>query len=193
MSVGTVIVAILEGPSGTGIAIVPSWTCAGAELGACCRVLVGAPISSSSPSSRSHSPLSCPAILSGSARLASANVGARENPRDCGSGVNGLMRGEWMGPGASLYNLVHGVRSPDSPPAHYTTVHTVLTLCVKWDTVLGWQEVLMPKVMAETLLCNRCGHLWRPHKDNPNPLKCANPDCRSVYWDRERRQPKVTA
>jgi DNA-directed RNA polymerase subunit RPC12/RpoP len=32
-------------------------------------------------------------------------------------------------------------------------------------------------------ICLRCGHNWRPRKDDP-PVQC--PRCRSPYWDRER-------
>ena len=32
-------------------------------------------------------------------------------------------------------------------------------------------------------ICLRCGHNWRPRKDDP-PVQC--PKCRSPYWDRER-------
>ena len=32
-------------------------------------------------------------------------------------------------------------------------------------------------------ICLRCGHNWRPRKDDP-PVQC--PSCRSPYWDRER-------
>ena len=33
-------------------------------------------------------------------------------------------------------------------------------------------------------ICLRCGHNWRPRKDDP-PVQC--PRCRSPYWDRERQ------
>ena len=33
-------------------------------------------------------------------------------------------------------------------------------------------------------ICLRCGHNWRPRKDDP-PVQC--PRCRSPYWDRERK------
>ena len=31
--------------------------------------------------------------------------------------------------------------------------------------------------------CKRCGHVWRPRRDEP-PVQC--PDCRSPYWDKEK-------
>jgi rubrerythrin len=32
-------------------------------------------------------------------------------------------------------------------------------------------------------ICLRCGHNWRPRKDDP-PVQC--PNCKSPYWDKEK-------
>jgi predicted Zn-ribbon and HTH transcriptional regulator len=34
--------------------------------------------------------------------------------------------------------------------------------------------------------CSRCGHKWVP-KGLTRPKRCANPKCRSPYWDIEKR------
>ncbi len=33
--------------------------------------------------------------------------------------------------------------------------------------------------------CNRCGYKWVPRSEK-KPLNCANPKCRSPYWDKQR-------
>ena len=38
--------------------------------------------------------------------------------------------------------------------------------------------------------CERCGYQWHTSTDRI-PGTCANPKCRSPYWDRPRRVPKV--
>jgi len=40
-------------------------------------------------------------------------------------------------------------------------------------TISGWR-------------CLRCGHEWVP-RSKDKPRSCANPKCRSVYWDRPRK------
>lgn len=38
----------------------------------------------------------------------------------------------------------------------------------------------------EQRTCSRCDFTWYPRTPNP-PHTCANPACRSPYWDRPRR------
>jgi len=33
--------------------------------------------------------------------------------------------------------------------------------------------------------CNRCGHRWAG--GDPPPKRCANPECRSPYWNKKRK------
>ena len=45
------------------------------------------------------------------------------------------------------------------------------------------------------LTCKRCGYSWhnRLYTENGSPLKpvaCANPKCRSPYWDRDKKVKK---
>jgi predicted Zn-ribbon and HTH transcriptional regulator len=37
--------------------------------------------------------------------------------------------------------------------------------------------------------CFRCGYVWV--SKNKHPAHCANQRCKSPYWDRPRRHPKV--
>jgi len=37
--------------------------------------------------------------------------------------------------------------------------------------------------------CKRCGYEWAGRQGRPEPKTCANPKCRSPYWDRERTKP----
>lgn len=37
------------------------------------------------------------------------------------------------------------------------------------------------------LECKRCGHRW-PQRGAEAPRSCANPRCRSPYWNKERRK-----
>lgn len=34
--------------------------------------------------------------------------------------------------------------------------------------------------------CKRCGYSWVPRTEEI-PITCANPDCRSPYWNKERK------
>lgn len=43
--------------------------------------------------------------------------------------------------------------------------------------------------MIIVLKCNRCGHEW-PQRGKEAPKSCANPKCRSPYWNRERKVKK---
>ena len=36
--------------------------------------------------------------------------------------------------------------------------------------------------------CKRCGYVWTQRLED-DPKRCANPSCRSVYWDTEYRHP----
>ncbi len=38
----------------------------------------------------------------------------------------------------------------------------------------------------DELTCLRCGHKWKPRNNQP-PKVCPNPDCKSPYWDRPRK------
>jgi predicted Zn-ribbon and HTH transcriptional regulator len=39
------------------------------------------------------------------------------------------------------------------------------------------------------LKCKRCGYEWIP-RSYEKPNRCANPKCRSPYWDKDRRVKK---
>lgn len=39
---------------------------------------------------------------------------------------------------------------------------------------------------SDELTCLRCGHKWKPRSDE-RPTVCANPDCKSPYWDKPRK------
>ncbi|VVB70010.1 Uncharacterised protein [uncultured archaeon] len=39
------------------------------------------------------------------------------------------------------------------------------------------------------LTCLRCGFKWHQQKDTL-PVTCANPKCKSPYWNKPRRKPK---
>ena len=45
----------------------------------------------------------------------------------------------------------------------------------------------MPKttITFDAWKCLRCDYVWKG-KTNEKPLRCANPNCGSVYWDRPR-------
>ena len=38
------------------------------------------------------------------------------------------------------------------------------------------------EIMGYKLTCTRCGYSWSP-KGNNLPKTCANPKCKSPYWD----------
>ena len=38
--------------------------------------------------------------------------------------------------------------------------------------------------MIASVTCLRCGYRWYPHTSR-TPIRCANPKCRSPYWNRE--------
>ncbi len=42
------------------------------------------------------------------------------------------------------------------------------------------------KVRLRELECKRCGYKWTPRTDDVRT--CPNPNCRSVYWDKERER-----
>jgi len=49
----------------------------------------------------------------------------------------------------------------------------------------------MQKRVIEKLHCKRCGYEWWP-KAPDKPMLCANPTCRSPYWQTERiRKPRA--
>jgi len=39
--------------------------------------------------------------------------------------------------------------------------------------------------MLRIVKCLRCGHEWPTRLEHP--LRCANPKCKSPYWDKPRR------
>jgi Zn finger protein HypA/HybF involved in hydrogenase expression len=49
----------------------------------------------------------------------------------------------------------------------------------------------MAKVQVWAWKCERCDHTWVPREENVAPRVC--PKCKSPYWDRPRRIPKVGA
>ncbi len=34
--------------------------------------------------------------------------------------------------------------------------------------------------------CERCGYEWTPNNPDDLPIKCANPDCNSPYWNKKK-------
>jgi len=44
------------------------------------------------------------------------------------------------------------------------------------------------KVKINKIKCKRCGYEWVPKQEEVRT--CANPKCRSVYWDKERKNVK---
>jgi len=57
------------------------------------------------------------------------------------------------------------------PPQHLYTCHVL--------------HMLMEKTAVRIVRCKRCGHRWATKL--LHPTTCANPKCRSPYWDKERR------
>lgn len=47
----------------------------------------------------------------------------------------------------------------------------------------------MKKIKIQKLKCERCEWTWIPRKEEL-PKTCPNPDCRSPYWDRPRKNKK---
>ena len=41
--------------------------------------------------------------------------------------------------------------------------------------------------MILALTCQRCGHQWKAKADRDLPNNCANPNCKSGFWDMPRR------
>lgn len=48
--------------------------------------------------------------------------------------------------------------------------------------------VLKRKAVVVTLRCERCGYEWTPRTEGL-PKVCANPKCKSPYWNRPRQKP----
>jgi len=46
------------------------------------------------------------------------------------------------------------------------------------------------KMPLQIFHCLRCGYEWVGRRGRPAPKTCANPKCRSPYWDRERIRPR---
>lgn len=44
-------------------------------------------------------------------------------------------------------------------------------------------------MVIEKVTCLRCGYEWYPHTEE-KPRSCANQKCRSIYWDKPRRNNK---
>jgi len=44
----------------------------------------------------------------------------------------------------------------------------------------------MDEITLTKLKCLRCGYTWFPRKPEP-PQACANPKCRSPYWNKPRK------
>ena len=40
----------------------------------------------------------------------------------------------------------------------------------------------MARVKVTACKCNKCGHIWYPRENNPNPVSCGK--CKSPHWDR---------
>jgi predicted Zn-ribbon and HTH transcriptional regulator len=48
--------------------------------------------------------------------------------------------------------------------------------------MLYYEVRVMGKVRIEALKCERCGHLWVPHKPIKEVRLC--PHCKTAYWDK---------
>lgn len=46
----------------------------------------------------------------------------------------------------------------------------------------------LPQSPRRLVHCQRCGWQWFPR--NPKPVKCANPGCKSPYWNTPRKVKK---
>ncbi len=52
--------------------------------------------------------------------------------------------------------------------------------------LMNYIEERRMKVRLRELECKRCGWKWTPRTSDVRT--CPNPECRSVYWDKEREQ-----
>lgn len=48
-------------------------------------------------------------------------------------------------------------------------------------------KVIERQPKGDVSQCLRCGFTWYPRKPG-RPARCANPKCRSPYWNKERKK-----
>ena len=48
----------------------------------------------------------------------------------------------------------------------------------------------MPKVIIDGWKCCRCNYEWVSQQMPSKPVTCANPKCRSPYWDIPKKEKK---
>lgn len=96
------------------------------------------------------------------------------------------------------YHIVSGRFAGDMDPSLTVTVAEFMACC----DALNWPRPQLVPVRADaqeyydadsgelilratelpTVVCQRCGHTWHPRR-NSRPARCANPKCRSPYWN----------